>query len=409
MALARLRQLSAHEIGHTIGLAHNFAASVNDRASVMDYPHPLVTRIRPGKLNFDEAYDDKIGDWDKRTILYGYQDFPDNKDEQEELEKIIEESQNKGFHFISDDDARPSGGANPIGHLWDNGEDPVKELERMMTLRMDALSRFGQNSIPEGTPFSELEKVLVPLYLMPRYQIEAVSKRIGGYQYTYKVKGDELSKESKPLESTPQRQATEALLEIMNKDQLKLDEDILELIFPPAFGFPRDRETFRGRSGVIFDPLAPAESLVNHILQFLLQPERLYRLYAQDAAGLVSFGLSDYLKIVSDYMNDYPERDGGFAYKHLIEKSYLVHMLKIAHDPMVSPAVSSMAGHYIEKFREDHEDQSSSHRIEKRAHNRWIQDMIEKARKNPGEFHWPKLKPMPPGSPIGCSHMNHLE
>ena len=193
MALARLRQLSAHEIGHTIGLAHNFAASYNNRATVMDYPHPLVALAASGKLDFSKAYDDKIGEWDKRTVLYGYQDFPDGTDEEAALQEILNENNRLGLKYISDADARPLGGAHPYAHLWDNGASAIDEFARMSEVRKKALENFGENNIPENAPMATLEEVLVPIYLSHRFQMEAVSKLIGGVDYAYTVRSDAVS------------------------------------------------------------------------------------------------------------------------------------------------------------------------------------------------------------------------
>ena len=135
MALARLRQLSAHEVGHTIGLSHNFAASYNDRASVMDYPHPYVTLKSDGSMDFSKAYDDKIGAWDKRTVRYGYQDFPKGTNVEKALNDILLENNKLGLKYISDEDARPLGGAHPYAHLWDNGTDAIAEFKRLAAVR----------------------------------------------------------------------------------------------------------------------------------------------------------------------------------------------------------------------------------------------------------------------------------
>ena len=185
MALARLRQLSAHEVGHTIGMSHNFAASTNNRSSVMDYPHPYITIDKDGELDFSKAYDDKIGDWDKRTVIYGYQDFPNGTNEASALANILKENADNGFRYITDRDARPKGSAHPQAHLWDNGGNAVKELNRILAVREKALSNFGINSIPTGAPLATLENVFVPLYLSHRYQVEATAKVIGGVSYKY--------------------------------------------------------------------------------------------------------------------------------------------------------------------------------------------------------------------------------
>ena len=189
MALARLRQLSAHEVGHTIGIAHNFAASTNNRASVMDYPHPYVKMDDAGNIDLSEAYDDKIGAWDKVTIAYGYSDFPEGENT-EKLNGILNDAFSSGLKYITDQDARPTSGAHPGAHLWDNGENPADELDRMMKIRRKVLDNFSEKAIREGMPMSSIEEALVPMYLFHRYQVDATSKLIGGLEYTYAVKGD---------------------------------------------------------------------------------------------------------------------------------------------------------------------------------------------------------------------------
>jgi hypothetical protein len=175
MALARIRQLSAHEIGHTLGFIHNFAASYNNNASVMDYPHPNI-KLTANKIDISEAYETGIGDWDKVTVAYSYQDFPVTIDEDLALNKIIQNSIDKGFKFISDADARAQGGAHIYAHLWDNGTNPAKELERVLKVRAIAINNFSEANFSAGEPFSVLEDIFVPLYFFHRYQVEATSK-----------------------------------------------------------------------------------------------------------------------------------------------------------------------------------------------------------------------------------------
>ena len=153
MALDRLKQLSAHEIGHTIGLAHNFAASSNNRASVMDYPHPYIT-MEDNQPNFKNAYDNKIGAWDKRAIIYGYGEPPIDQEEESFLGNLISENKENGQLFITDQDARPAGSLHPYAHLWDNGNDPIAELERMMILRKHVLDNLNEKALANDMPSS---------------------------------------------------------------------------------------------------------------------------------------------------------------------------------------------------------------------------------------------------------------
>src|SRR5690606_11464366 len=158
-------------------------------ASVMDYPHPNVKMV-DGKIDLSSAYDTKIGAWDKVAVTYGYQDFPPGTDEDKALEKIIQQSLKDGLTFLSDQDARPQGGAHPYAHLWDNGNSPTQELNRVMDIRALALKNMGENSIKIGAPMATLEEVLVPMYFFHRYQVEATSKIIGGVNYRYALRGD---------------------------------------------------------------------------------------------------------------------------------------------------------------------------------------------------------------------------
>lgn len=400
VALARLRQLSAHEVGHTIGLAHNFAASYNDRASVMDYPHPLID-VKNNRVIIDDVYDDKIGSWDKRTILYGYQDFEEGKDENEELRKIIEKTQKEGYLFISDPDARPTGGAHPYGHLWDNGKSPVDELNRMMKVRSFALDNFGEATIPNGTPYSELEKVLVPVYLMHRYQVEAVSKLLGGVSYNYSVKGDALDYKIKPIDKDLQDQALEAMLSTLHPDFLQIPEKILGVIPPSAYGYGRDREAFDGNTGLSFDPLRAAESSANAVMELLFHPQRLSRINQQEKEKLFR-----YLDDISKYVFALKTEEGmQEQYVFLVQKLLTAHLINLSLTAQ-ELQIRAMADYVLNKEFQQLLDSYAGLNDDKWAHLQYLKRMREEALLHPDKWKLPAIKEMPPGSPIGCGMMH---
>ncbi len=281
MALARIRQLSAHEVGHTLGIAHNFAASANNRASVMDYPHPLI-EIKNNKLSLSNAYATGIGDWDKLVIAYGYGDYT-KAEEPQALANILAQAQNKGLSFISDADARSRSGAHPTAHLWDNGKNAVEELTRVLKVRQIALANFGINSIAKGTPFSELEQVLAPIYNYHRYQVEAVVKLIAGLDYAYSVKQSaNINKAvTNMVDINIQRQALAALLTTLEVKTLALPKHLLRLIPPKAYGYSRNRESLPSKTGLTFDPITIAEASAEHTLNLLFNKARLARLQQQ--------------------------------------------------------------------------------------------------------------------------------
>ncbi|WP_289031612.1 zinc-dependent metalloprotease [uncultured Paraglaciecola sp.] len=282
MALARIRQLSAHEVGHTLGIAHNFAASEYGRASVMDYPHPYVT-IKKGKVDLEDAYDVNIGEWDKYVIAYGYQQFANQTDERQGLKALVAGARDKGFKYQSDPDARPSHAASADGHLWDGGSSSIDELYKLTKVREIALDNFGLRTLESGSTLSSLEETLAPIYLLHRYQVDAVAKLIGGIYYEYETKGDYTeAKGVQVVESNTQKEAIKAMLTTLSTDFLSIPEHISQLITPKAYGDRANRESFKGRTGLTFDPITAAESSAAYSLALLLKAERLNRVAAQN-------------------------------------------------------------------------------------------------------------------------------
>jgi hypothetical protein len=282
MALARIRQLSAHEVGHTLGIQHNYISSTQGRASVMDYPHPLVRLAPDGTIDLSDAYAAGIGEWDKEAVKYGYQHFPPGADERAGLDGLIEAARARGLTFLTDQDARPPGSAHPQTHLWDNGADASAELDRVMAVRRAALARFGERAIPRGAPVATLEEVLVPLYLHHRYQLEAAVKLVAGQYYDYAMRGDGVDP-PRWVSAAEQERALDAVLRTLTPKELALPPAVLARIppRPPTYGL--HRELFTRATGLVFDPVSPAAASADLAVQLLLNGERAARLVVQSA------------------------------------------------------------------------------------------------------------------------------
>ncbi|MGB6192392.1 MAG: zinc-dependent metalloprotease [Terracidiphilus sp.] len=299
MVLARIRQLAAHETGHTLGLMHNYAASTmphtpDQTMSVMDYPHPWITLDRNGVPDLSQAYSEGIGVWDKVAIDYGYREFDrDGKpvEDPAALEAILHNAESRGVRFLSDADARPLGSASPIAHLWDNGTNAADELNRILEVRRAALERFGENAIRPGVPMAQMEVTLVPLYLLYRYQAEAATKIIGGLDYRYTVRGDG-QKGPQIVPVAEQRAALAAVVKTLSPDVLTLPEALLRQLPPRPPGMignagPLNVETFPSHTSVTFDPVATAQSAADMTLVVLFNAARANRLvqyHVRDAA-----------------------------------------------------------------------------------------------------------------------------
>ncbi|MEJ2401040.1 MAG: zinc-dependent metalloprotease [Xanthomonadales bacterium] len=281
MALARIRQLAAHEVGHTLGIDHNFAASFSGDASVMDYPHPNLYLGDDGRVRLDRAYARGVSPWDKLTIRYGYGVFPADR-EPAALDDILASARRQGIGFLGDQDARPPGSAHPDAHLWDNGGDVLARLDEVMAIRRIGLSNFSPAVIDFGTPLFEMERKLVPVFLLHRYQLEATAKLLGGLRYGYAVRGDRDTVLA-PVSGEVQRRALTALLGLLAPEQLALPPSLRYLIPPPPLEHARDREFFGGTTGAPFDHLAPARAGAELVIRELLQPQRLARLHEQQS------------------------------------------------------------------------------------------------------------------------------
>lgn len=407
MALARLRQLSAHEVGHTIGLSHNFAASTNDRASVMDYPHPYITIDEDGNLDFSKAYDTQIGDWDKRTVLYGYQDFPDGTNEAEALATILKENADKGFRYITDRDARPQGSAHPQAHLWDNGGNAVKELNRVLEVREKGLSNFGINSIPTDAPLATLENVFVPLYLSHRYQVEAAVKVIGGVSYKYAMRGEK-DVDIKFISEQDQMNALDALMKTIEPKTLAISDRILKIIPPMPQGYSRGREHFTSKTGLTFDYLSAAESAAYHTIHLILHPQRANRLVANYAVNQNQPKLDDVIQKMIDetWNNNSPASVQEQEIKRVVQYVLVQELMRLAMNKSTNKQAKAIV---VFKLN------SLANRIKQLINDKKASSMnlpfykmvlweIEEFIDDPAEITIPKAPKLPDGSPIGCDH-----
>lgn len=403
LALARLRQLSAHEVGHTIGLAHSYSSSSEELASVMDYPHPYASIVN-GKIDVSKAYDDKIGVWDKVAITWGYQDFPEGTDEPKELNAIIQKSLRDGLTFLSDQDARPLGGAHPYAHLWDNGKNPADELNRVLAVRELALKNFGERNIKPGAPMSTLEEVLVPMYFFHRYQTEAASKMIGGVNYRYAMRGDG-QLQTQLVSKEEQEKALNALLKTVTPSTLLLPEKVIQQIPPRPMGYNRHRELMKSRTDLTFDPFTAVETAADMTFSLVLHPARAARLVEHHARNAAQPSLESVLDrllghtIQAQALSNPAEAEA----QRSINVSFLNHLLKLAADaeaPAQVRAVVNLKVNQVEIYLNTTNYSDPAWR----AHKGFLIKQIRNFRENPQDFKQETAPAPPPGQPIGSGY-----
>jgi uncharacterized protein DUF4953/uncharacterized protein DUF5117 len=402
MALARIRQLAAHETGHTLGLMHNYAASTVNRASVMDYPPPTVTVGSDGIPDVSNAYAVGIGAWDKVAISYGYRDFPATTNETPALDKVLDDAFASGQLYLTDQDARPLGSASPISHLWDTGSNDLDGLHQVMAVRQAALKNFSENAIREHTPMATLEDVLVPLYLYHRYQVTAVAKSIGGLNYTFDLRGPN-RRDPAIVPAAQQRQALRAILNTLAPQALAVPQPLLNIIPPRPPEYPSSKENFARRTSPAFDSLAPAEAAADIVVQLLFQPERAQRMIEYHARDANNPGFDELLNEVLATTWKAPAAPGyNGAIQRTVNAVVLDRLMSLAADEHASSQVRGVALLKLDELKRWIASQETLPKdAETRSEFFFARNQIDHFEKNPAEVHMSAPATPPAGDPIG--------
>lgn len=405
MALARIRQLAAHEVGHTLGMGHNYAASVNDRASVMDYPHPLIEIRADGTLDLSNAYAAGIGAFDKVAVEYAYRDYPAGVDADAASRAVLEKAFASGLVFLSDSDSGP-GGAHPLTAAWDNGRNLVDELERVIRVRDIALKTFTEKRIRPGRPMATLEEPLVTAYLFHRYQTEAAAASIGGTMYFHRLRGD-VQKPAEIVSPAEQRRALEAVMKTLSPEFLALDERIVAMIPPRPPGFAGGGELFGRRTGVTFDPFVPAEEAAGMTAGLILNPARASRLVEYHSRNALNPGLDEVIDRLLAATWTAAPRPSLSTYqaevKRVADKAVLSKLLALAAGDEASAQARAIALVKIDGLRTAlAERMAKAPGVDDKAHFKYGIFQIDRFEKDPAAFKAPAAMPPPPGAPIGA-------
>lgn len=392
LALARLRQLSAHEVGHTLGFAHNFAASAYGMVSVMDYPHPQLT-LHNGAIDYSKAYETGIGLWDKISVAYSYGSIPDQADQTKYLQDLLDNAFSQGLLFITDTDARASSGSHAQAHLWDNGSNAATGLDEIMEVRSAAINQFSLKQIASGQPHSALEDVFVPIYYLHRYQTEAAVKMLGGSYYDYSIKGAKISI-NKSVTPKEQRHALTAILNTISPLRLHIPERV-EVLFPPrAFGYPRTRESFKSAMGLNFDPITAAGSAASMTLELLFHPARLNRIYWQQVSDPEQLGLDELLEKSAQMFNTPHASDRLTTLNEYVLNLYLRQIMAASVSKQTLPQVKSKLKDHLyqwERWAKKYHDEMAAHYL----------DILNQYWQSPEDFDRMETPDLPDGSPIG--------
>lgn len=403
-ALARIRQLGAHEVGHTLGFGHNYYDSRAGRISVMDYPQPLVTLRSDGTLDTSQLYERGIGEWDSVAITWGYQDFPDGVNEDSALDNLLDDAWDRDLRYLSNQDME----ANPLVDQWSNGTDAPAELNRLMEIRRTALARFGENAIRNGQPMATLEDVLVPLYMYHRYQVDATASALGGIHYIYAFRGDG----REPVSAVPaaeQGAALDALLATIQPAALAIPESIRRLLPPRPSGWGRDRELFPRYTGDMFDAITPAVVAADLTVGDILNTERAARMVEQHALDPAQPGLDDVIgRLVGATFGARTANPYEAEIKRAVERVVADRLMVLAAGaPM--PQVRAIATYRLSRIADNAAATPTPADASETAHRVLLVQDIRRFMERPATAATPLTAPdAPPGAPIGDPGMDWL-
>ncbi len=395
LALDRIRQLSAHEVGHALGFAHNFAASTYNKGSVMDYPAPDV-RVVNGQMDFSNTYGVGVGEWDKFAAIWLYGDLSEA-----ERETVVQSALDRGLEYVADSDARGVGTAHPLGNIWDNGVDPVEGLNMAMAVRRLALENFGADRIQEGQPVSDLNKVIVPIYLYHRYQTAAAAKYIGGMSFNYSLNGDG-QKAAEIVSPADQRRALTAVLQTLDPKELDIKDETLELLMPSLVSYSiadSDRELFRRTAYPAFDVTAAADTAADLTFDVLLDPRRAARLIEFKRRDSANLGFMDVLQATRSYVMRRPANDRTGEIAKGVQARFIFALMELANSN-ATPGVKARADKVLRDIRQDLTSKSSGHGL-------WLVSLIDAhiERTATPQTLVTKAKALPPGGPIGMGQL----
>ena len=399
VALARIRQLSAHEVGHSLGFAHNMAASADDRASVMDYPAPLITVNEAGAIDFSAAYATGMGAWDDFTVAWLYSEFPPGADEQAGLARAIDDAYGSGLHFVADQHSRPIGAAHPRGSLWDNGDDAVEFLEETMRVREAALADFDLDRLAPGQSVADLQTVFAPIYLYHRYQVQAAAKFVGGASFDYDVAGGDVTR----VETVPvadQRRALAALAATIEPEALVISDRVLALMQPPFDSREPilGRERIERRRAPLFDPLAAAGAAARLTLGSVLDDTRMARVTLQHARDAGQLGPEEVFETLSRSV--FAPGAAAPQVQYAVQWQYVTALATLDGDADADAPVRAAARQALVSARR----QLENRRLAQSAAERdWLARVIQRYLDS-GEWpaeRLPARAEIPPGSPIG--------
>jgi hypothetical protein len=402
VALARLRQLSAHEVGHTIGMGHNYYNSSKGRISVLDYPHPLITLRADGTLDLSQAYASGIGEWDKVATRYGYTQFPAGTDEATALRRMLDEAWAADLRYLTNQDLD----VHPAVDQWNNGTDVAAELTRLLTVRRASMERFGDRAIQAGRPMALIEEALVPLYLHHRYAVESAVTVLGGQNYVYAMRGDG----REPVRRVPaeiQRGALDALMSALRISDLALPSSVLAAIPPRPPGFGRTRELFPRVTGGAFDPITPAVVATDMVVSALLTNDRAARLVAQKAIDPAMPGLDDVLgRVVAAVFDARAASPYEAEIKRAMERVVLSRLMSLAQSaPMAQ--VRALATQTLRRLQTRTSAPLAA--IADQAHRQLVAEAIRRFLERPFDSMPPASPPgPPPGAPIGDMGLDYL-
>ena len=398
--LARVRQVSAHEVGHTLGLSHNYIASTYDRGSVMDYPPPRVTVNASGDIDVSSAYAVGPGAYDVFAIHWGYGIFPPES-EKDSLRAIVEDGLRRGFLFLSDADARPDFASDPRTNLWDDASTPSEFLRHEMAARRVAMSRFGERNIRVGEPIALLQERFVPLYFMHRFALNSLTKAIGGMEYANAVRGDRVQA-TRPIDPAAQRAALASLILALEPRELAIPDTVVTLLGPRPFSYQPYVELFSSRTRPAFDELGAARTLAQMIVDGILQRERAARVVAFQTRAVHALALGE---VVDALTADWGAADLGSpklaALRRVAQRAVVDRMLLLAADKEAATEVRSLVELKMSSLRARSRALAASGDEQRRAHwtsiaadlNRWLE-----RQELPSPT--PALR-APPGDPFG--------